>query len=55
MKNLQISGEIFDVDEHRILFHVQIVPSQKSLDERLVQSCDSRVQVVRHHLKLGDV
>lgn len=54
-RHSQIFRHILNVDQHRVLAHVQLVPLQQVLDQALVQHLNVTVQVVDNHLQLCDV
>lgn len=51
LEYLQITGEIFNIDEHRILAHVKLVARHQQLDKYIVERLDLGMQLVNYHLK----
>lgn len=53
--NSQVSRNVLDIDQHRILPHAQVVTIHQVLHKQLIKRLDESVELVNDDLQLSDV
>lgn len=53
--NSQVSRNVLDIDQHRVLPHAQVVTIHQVLHQQLVKSLDESVELIDDDLQLSDV